>query len=66
MVLMMQWVIEDSGEELKNLPKEIQDDVVKIIASSDEALIEFSNIATQQDVDAFNSKYGVELVLPQA
>ena len=56
-----------SYEELRaRLPKEIQDDVVKIIASSDEALIEFSNIATQQDVDAFNSKYGVELVLPQA
>ena len=56
-----------SYEELRaRLPKEIPDDVIAIIAASDEALIEFSNIATQQDVDAFNTKYGVELVLPQA
>ena len=56
-----------SYQELRSrLPKEIPDDVIAIIAASDEALIEFSNIATQQDVDAFNTKYGVELVLPQA
>ena len=56
-----------SYEELRaRLPKDIPDDVIAIIAASDEALIEFSNIATQQDVDAFNTKYGVELVLPQA
>jgi hypothetical protein len=56
-----------SYQELRSrLPKEIPDDVIAIIAASDEALIEFSNIATQQDVDAFNTKYEVELVLPQA
>ncbi len=56
-----------SYQELRSrLPKEIPDDVIAILAASDEALIEFSNIATQQDVDAFNTKYGVELVLPQA
>ena len=54
-------------EQLRQrLPKEISDDVIKLIAASDEALLEFSNIATQQDVDEFNVKYGVELVLPQA
>ena len=47
------------------LPPEVSDDVVKLLAASDEALLEFSNIATQQDVDEFNVKYGVELVLPQ-
>jgi hypothetical protein len=53
-------------EQLRQrLPKEIPDDVIKLIASSDEALLAFSNIATQQDVDEFNVKYGVELVLPQ-
>ena len=53
-------------EELRaRLPKEIPDEVVKLISSSDQALLEFSNIATQQDVDEFNVKYGVELVLPQ-
>ena len=53
-------------EELRvRLPKEITNDVVKLLSASDEALLEFSNIATQQDVDEFNVKYGVELVLPQ-
>ena len=55
-----------SYEELRvRLPKEITDDVVKLLSASDGALLEFSNIATQQDVDEFNVKYGVELVLPQ-
>jgi len=53
-------------EQLRQrLPQEIPDDVIRLLASSDEALLEFSNIATQQDVDEFNVKYGVELVLPQ-
>ena len=53
-------------DELRlRLPPEVSDDVVKLLASSDGALLEFSNIATQQDVDEFNVKYGVELVLPQ-
>jgi len=53
-------------EELRQrLPKEIPDDVIILISKSDQAMLEFSNIATQQDVDEFNVKYGVELVLPQ-
>ena len=47
------------------LPKEIGDDVVKLIAASPEALEDFATIATQQDVDMFNQKYNVNLVLPQ-
>jgi len=47
------------------LPKEIGDDIVKLIASSPEALEDFATIATQQDVDLFNQKYNVSLVLPQ-
>jgi len=53
-------------DELRlRLPPEVSDDVVKLLAASDEALLEFSNISTQQDVNEFNVKYGVELVLPQ-
>jgi len=47
------------------LPKEIGDDIVKLIAASPEALEDFATIATQQDVDMFNQKYNVNLVLPQ-
>jgi len=47
------------------LPQEITDDIVKLIAASPEALEDFATIATQQDVDLFNQKYSVNLVLPQ-
>ena len=47
------------------LPKEISDDVVKLIAASPEALEDFATIATQSDVDMFNQKYSVNLTLPQ-
>jgi hypothetical protein len=47
------------------LPQEITDDIVRLIAASPEALEDFATIATQQDVDQFNKKYSVNLVLPQ-
>lgn len=47
------------------LPQEIGDDVVRLISASPEALEDFATIATQQDVDLFNQKYSVNLVLPQ-
>ena len=47
------------------LPKEITDDVVRLISLSEEALQDFAYIRTQGDVDTFNKKYGVSLVLPQ-
>ena len=46
------------------LPKEIGDDIVKLIADSNRALTDFANIRTQQDVDQFNQAYNVNLVLP--
>ena len=46
------------------LPKEITDDIVKLIAVSSEALEDFANITNQKDVDNFNKKYSVNLVLP--
>ena len=47
------------------LPQQITDDIVRLIAASPEALEDFATIATQQDVDLFNQKYSVNLVLPQ-
>ena len=54
-----------SYDELRNrLPKEITDDVIRLIANSNEALQDFAYIRTQGDVVKFNTKYGVNLVLP--
>jgi hypothetical protein len=54
-----------SYEELRaRLPQEIGDDIVRLLSESEQALIDFANIQTQQDIDAFNQKYQVELVLP--
>jgi len=55
----------DYGTLRARLPKEITDDIVKLISASPEALEDFATIATQQDVDLFNQKYSVNLVLPQ-
>jgi len=48
----------------RRLPKEIPDDVVRLIAYNQEAFADFANISDQSDVDSFNQKYNVELVLP--
>ena len=54
-----------SYEELRSrLPTEITDDIVVILSESPQALIDFSEIQTQTDVDEFNMKYGVNLALP--
>ena len=47
------------------LPQEITNDIVQLIAASPQAMEDFATIATQQDVDQFNNKYNVNLVLPQ-
>ena len=55
-----------SFEELRSrLPESVTNDVVTLIANSQQALVEFANIQTEQDVKAFNRKYEVNLVLPQ-
>ena len=48
----------------ERLPEEITDDIVRLISASPEALEDFATIATQQDVNNFNKKYSVNLVLP--
>jgi len=64
---------EEVPEELQNidyatlrarLPSSITDDIVRLIATSAEAMEDFATIQTQQDINNFNEKYGVELVLP--
>ena len=54
-----------SYEELRSrLPQEISNEIVQLLVSSAEALADFAEIQTQQDVDNFNAKYGVNLLLP--
>jgi hypothetical protein len=54
-----------SYEQLRaRLPQEITDDIVELMANSAEALEDFAMISSQQDVDLFNQKYSVNLVLP--
>ena len=54
-----------SFEELRaRLPATITDDIVILLSQSAQALEDFATIQTQQDVDNFNTKYNVNLVLP--
>ena len=46
------------------LPAEITDDIVELISNSAEALEDFAMISEQSQVDQFNRKYSVNLVLP--
>jgi len=59
-------VEELSYQEMRSrLPESITNDIVELIANSQQALVEFANIQTQEDVRDFNTKYEVNLVLPQ-
>ena len=54
-----------SFEELRaRLPQEVSNEVIKLLASSEEALIDFAQIQTQDDIARFNQKYNADLVLP--
>jgi hypothetical protein len=48
----------------RRLPREITDDVIRLIAYNAEAFADFADISDQSDVDSFNEKYNVQLVLP--
>ena len=52
------------GQLRARLPQEITDDIVQLMSNSAEALNDFASISTQQDVNNFNKKYNVNLVLP--
>ena len=47
------------------LPNSISDQIVQLLANSKQALLDFTEIRTQQDVDQFNQLYDVTLTLPQ-
>ena len=52
-------------QELRaRLPREVSDEVVRLIATSDEALLDFANLETQDDIALFNQKYQSDLQLP--
>jgi len=52
-------------QELRaRLPREVSDAVVKLLATSEVALLDFANIATQEDMTKFNQKYNSDLQLP--
>ena len=54
-----------SYDQLRSrLPQEITNDIVRLLSVSAEALEDFANISSQKDVDNFNKKYSVNLVLP--
>jgi hypothetical protein len=73
---MMEEVVEqkqDTGEvqdlsytELRaRLPQEISNDIVQLLANSKQALLDFANIQTAEDIASFNQQYDVNLTLPQ-
>ena len=47
------------------LPQEISDEIVMLLANSKQALLDFANIQTGEDVASFNQQYDVNLTLPQ-
>ena len=55
-----------SFSELRTrLPQEISDEIVMLLANSKQALLDFANIQTGEDVASFNQQYDVNLTLPQ-
>ena len=59
-------VQELSYTELRaRLPQEISNDIVQLLSQSKQALIDFANIQTAEDIASFNQQYEVNLTLPQ-
>jgi len=59
-------VQELSYTELRaRLPQEISNDIVQLLANSKQALVDFANIQTPEDIAGFNQQYDVNLTLPQ-
>ncbi len=55
-----------SFTELRSrLPQEISNDIVQLLSQSKQALIDFANIQTPEDIASFNQQYDVNLTLPQ-
>ena len=55
-----------SYDQLRDrLPPQISDNIVLLLSQSYEAFADFAEIQTQADVNEFNTKYNVQLFLPQ-
>ena len=55
-----------SYTELRNrLPQEVSNEIVMLLANSKQALLDFANIQTTEDISNFNKQYDVNLTLPQ-
>ena len=48
----------------KRLPPEVSDGVITLIMSSEEAMIDFAQLMTPEDIAVFNDKYNVDLQYP--
>ena len=58
-------VQELSYTELRaRLPQEISNDIVMLLANSKQALLDFANIQTTDDIASFNQQYDVNLSMP--
>ena len=62
---------QDSGNKVyamlrSRLPQEVPDEVVQLISYNKEAFGDFASIKNQEDVNSFNEKYGVQLVIDVA
>ena len=58
-------VQELSYTELRaRLPQEISNDIVMLLANSKQALLDFANIQTSEDIASFNQQYDVNLSMP--
>ena len=54
-----------SYEELRRrLPPEVSDQVIQLILNSEEAMIDFAQLQTPQDIGIFNQKYNTDLQMP--
>ena len=46
------------------LPQEISNEIVMLLANSKQALLDFANIQTTEDIASFNQQYDVNLTMP--
>jgi hypothetical protein len=70
---MMESVAEQPKDEVQDLsytelrarlPQEISNDIVMLLANSKQALLDFANIQTTEDIASFNQQYDVNLSMP--
>ena len=59
--------VDMSYEEFRGkIPAEVEDNIVQLIYYNEDAFADFASIVEQSDVDEFNSKYQVSLILPMS